>query len=121
VYLVLCEKWNMPIFTNIARSEARHMAAIGGLAQRYGLNDPMFDSTPGVFSNDKFNRLYEQLVDAGSASAADAYEVGVQIEEMDIADLRAALKTTTHGDAQRVYQNLLRASQSHLRAFQSQE
>ena len=120
VYLALGEKWNVPVFANIARSESRHMAAIQGLVQRYDLKDPIADTTPGVFSSPKFARLYDELVAAGSVSATEAYAVGVQIEELDIADLRDALKTTTHSDIQSVYQNLLRASQSHLRAFSSQ-
>jgi hypothetical protein len=120
VYLTLGQQWNVRVFANIARSESRHMAAIKGLIQRYGLQDPVVDDTPGVFTNPKLAQLYDNLVRAGSASAADAYRVGVKIEELDIADLQEGLTTVTHSDIQRVYQNLLRASQNHLRAFTSQ-
>ncbi|NQT13892.1 MAG: DUF2202 domain-containing protein [Planctomycetes bacterium] len=120
VYLTLGQQWNVPIFANIARSESRHMAAIKGLVQRYGLQDPVVDDTPGVFTNPKLAQLYDDLVRTGSASVADAYGVGVKIEELDIADLQEGLTTVTHSDIQRVYRNLLRGSQNHLRAFSAQ-
>jgi hypothetical protein len=120
VYLALGKQWNVPVFANISRSESRHMAAIKGLVKKYGLQDPVVDDTPGVFTNPKLAQLYSDLVRTGSASIADAYKVGVRIEELDIADLQEGLTTVTHSDVQRVYQNLLRASQNHLRAFTSQ-
>ena len=119
VYLALGNKWSVPIFSNIARSESRHMAAIEGLVKRHGLQDSVVDDTPGVFINPKFGRLYDDLVRAGSASAKDAYLVGVKIEELDIADLEEGLAAVTSSDVQRVYRNLLRASQNHLTAFRS--
>ena len=117
VYLALGQKWNTPVFPNIARSETRHMAAIKGLLDRYGLQDPVVVDTPGRFTNPKLAQLYDDLVQTGMASAADAYRVGVQIEELDIGDLKEGLAATTHSDIRMVYQNLLRASQNHLRAF----
>lgn len=117
VYLALGQKWNMPVFPNIAQSETRHMAAVKGLLDRYGLQDPVVVDTPGKFTNPKLSQLYDSLVQTGMASAADAYRVGVQIEELDIADLKEGIAATTHSDIQMVYQNLLRASQNHLRAF----
>lgn len=117
VYLVLGKTWNTPVFANIARSETRHMAAVKGLLDRYGLQDPVVVDTPGKFTNPKLAQLYDDLVKTGMASAADAYRVGVQIEELDIADLKEGLAATTHSDIQLVYQNLLRASQNHLGAF----
>lgn len=42
--------------------------------------------------------------------------VCVQIEELNIADLKEGLAGMTHNDIQTVYQNLLRVAQNHLRA-----
>jgi hypothetical protein len=117
VYLALGQKWNTPVFANIARSETRHMAAIKGLLDRYGLQDPVVEDAPGKFTNPKLAQIYEELVQTGMVSAADAYRVGVQIEELDIADLKEGLAATTHGDIRMVYQNLIQASQNHLQAF----
>ena len=47
-----------------------------------------------------------------------ALEVGRTVETTDIADLRAAAEGLTAPDVQRVYQQLLNASQHHLAAFE---
>jgi len=117
VYLALGAEWNLPVFANIAASEQQHMDSVGTLIQKYGLQDPVVDDTPGEFTNPAFSTLYDQLVDAGSRSVLDAYQVGAMIEEMDIVDLREALADTTHTDIQNVYENLMRGSRNHLRAF----
>jgi hypothetical protein len=117
VYLTLGEKWNVPVFRNIAQSEARHMSVMKMLIDRYGLQDPVTDDTVGSFTRPEFTELYRELVASGSGSLAAAYGVGVKIEEMDIKDLKEALATVQGTDVRRVYQNLLRASENHLRAF----
>ena len=54
---------------------------------------------------------------AGTRSLEDAYRVGVRIEELDIADLKAALAQVTNARIRQVYENLLQGSQNHLAAF----
>jgi len=96
------------------------MDTFKGLIKKYGQQDPVVDDTPGVFTNPKFSKLYSDLVRDGSVSLAAAYKVGVKIEELDIADLQEGMSKATHSDIQRVYKNLLRASQNHLKSFTSQ-
>lgn len=119
VYLALADQWRVPVFTNIAASESRHMDAVGSLIDKYGLDDPVTDDTPGTFTAPEFAELYGRLVEAGSASPLAAYKVGALIEEMDIADLRVALAETERSDITNVYENLMRGSRNHLRAFAS--
>lgn len=120
VYLTLGEIWNAPVFSNIAASEQRHMDAILGLADRYGLDDAKYADTVGRFENDDLQEMYDDLVSVGSDSIEAALEVGAIIEEVDIADLEEYLGQTTAEDITRVYENLLRGSRNHLRAFVSQ-
>jgi hypothetical protein len=120
VYQTLAERWNAPVFSNIAKSETRHMTVVGQLIRANGLKDPVTDDTVGAFTDPKFAQLYNELVEAGSRSLDDAYQVGVRIEEMDIRDLQDSLAQVSNSNVRRVYQNLLRASQNHLRAFSSQ-
>jgi hypothetical protein len=121
VYLTLGEKWNVPVFKNIAQAEARHMSVMKMLVDRYGLRDPVTDDTVGNFTSPEFARLYRELVASGSTSLAAAYKVGVQIEELDIKDLQESLAHVKSADVRRVYQNLLRASKNHLRAFSANQ
>lgn len=97
------------------------MAVVGELIQAGGLNDPITDDTVGTFTNPEFSKLYDELVDTGSRSLEDAYGVGVKIEEMDIEDLEESLSQVSNPHVRRVYQNLLRASRNHSRAFSAQQ
>jgi hypothetical protein len=63
--------------------------------------------------------LYEQLVVQGSESLAAALQVGAPIEDLDITDLAASLAQTDNPDIILVYENLMKGSRNHLRAFVS--
>jgi hypothetical protein len=117
VYLTLYNKWNVPVFENIARSEQSHMDAIKTLLDRYGLQDPAAGQDVGAFANETLQSLYDQLVVQGSQSLVDALRVGAAIEEIDILDLDEYLAQTDKADILRVYQNLAKGSRNHLRAF----
>ncbi len=120
VYLGLGDLWDLRIFDNIAASEQRHMDAILGLIETYGLEDPQTAEMIGVFANDDLQTLYDGLMTMGAESVEAALEVGATVEEVDIADLEEYLAGTMAGDITTVYGNLLRGSRNHLRAFVSQ-
>ncbi|MBC8472645.1 MAG: DUF2202 domain-containing protein [Planctomycetes bacterium] len=117
VYLTLYELWDAEIFANISESEQRHMDAIKNLITRYGLGDPVVDDAVGIFTNQDFETLYDELVADGSVSLEEALKVGVRIEELDIADLELVLQDTSMRTVKRVFQNLLNGSYNHLSAF----
>jgi hypothetical protein len=119
VYLTLYQQWGLPIFQNIAGSEATHMEALKNLIDRYGLEDPAMGQDIGVFVNPTLQGLYDQLVAEGSKSLGDALRVGAAIEEIDILDLEEAMAQTNKADIQLVYQNLMKGSRNHLRSFTS--
>jgi hypothetical protein len=120
VYDTLGDLWDAPIFSNIAASEQRHMGALLGLLDVYGLDDTQYADTIGIFENRELQVLYEDLVSMGSESIEAAFEVGAIIEEVDIIDLEEYLSDTAAEDITRVYGNLLRGSRNHLRSFVSQ-
>jgi hypothetical protein len=120
VYLTLYDTWKLPIFSNIARSEQRHMDAIKVLLDKYGLQDPIADDTVGVFFNPELQTLYFQLVQAGLVSLVEALWIGATIEDLDILDLKKYLSTTDNSDIKVLYQNLMKGSRNHLRSFVSQ-
>jgi len=117
VYTFLFEKWGAEEFKNIANSESRHMTRVEVLIDRYGLEDPVTTDVPGEFKNQDLQAVYDSMIAQGSRSLEEAYRVGVAIEELDIADLKAALAEATPRDVGRVFQNLLRGSERHLAAF----
>ncbi len=117
VYLTLGEQWDLQVFANISQSEQQHMDAIATLLERYDIEDPVGDNPVGVFTNPELQALYDQLIEQGSQSQADALLVGGAIEELDIQDLERAIADTDNADIQQVYNSLMSGSESHLRAF----
>ena len=117
VYQKLGDLYGEAIFANIAASEQRHMDAMKTLLDRYGLEDPVGENPAGVFLSAELQAMYDSLIARGEKSLADAYQVGVDIEELDIGDLEEAITATDNLDIQRVYGSLLAGSQNHLSAF----
>ncbi len=87
VYLAMDEAWDFRIFQNIARSEQTHMDAIRNLLTAYDVDDPTIGNNIGEFTNSDLQTLYDELVETGSQSLADALLIGGAIEEIDILDL----------------------------------
>ena len=117
VYLTMYKEWDHQIFPNIARSEQRHMDAVKTLLAKYGLSDPVIDDTIGVFSDPNIQNLYYELVQKGSISPIQALYVGAEIEDLDLFDLEEFIKAADNVDIQTVYQNLMKGSRNHMRAF----
>jgi hypothetical protein len=117
IYTVLYETWGANIFRNIAKSEATHTEAVRYLIKRYSLIDPIKDETVGVFSDDELSKLYAQLVRKGEESLESAFWVGALVEDMDIYDLNNFMTEVDNQDINIVYNNLMRGSTNHLRAF----
>jgi len=119
VYIVLYDQWQSRIFKNISLSEQTHMDAIKTLLDKYGIADPAAGKEIGEFTNPDLKDMYDELIEAGSVSLVDALEVGVEIEEADIADLNVGIASATRKDIITVYSNLLAGSLKHLDAFNS--
>ncbi len=117
VYLTLYETWGSQVFSNIARSEQSHIDAVKTLLDRYGIVDPAAGKDIAQFTDPNLQALYDELVELGQQSLADAFWVGALIEETDIQDLIEELETVEHSDIQRVYEQLKQGSENHLRAF----
>ncbi len=120
VYATLYDKWNSRIFSNIVKSEIKHMSAVEKLLNRYGVDAPLTLDTIGSFEDEKLQDLYDSLVEKGETSLTDAFEVGLEIEELDISDLTELLEEEIPSDFKTVYSNLLKGSYKHLNAFNRQ-
>lgn len=118
VYRVLYSTWNLRPFSNITGSEQMHMDAIILLLEKYELQDPVTIDTTGIFTNQDLQNLYNTLVERGEQSVTEALKVGAAIEEIDILDLQKELdENVDNEDITMVYENLMRGSRNHLRAF----
>lgn len=117
VYAYLFNKWGLRPFQNIAASESRHMDAMLNLLKKYNLEDPAANTGAGEFLNEELQALYNTLIAKGEKSLEEALRVGALIEETDIRDIKRELDLVNNEDIKMVYQNLMRGSENHLRAF----
>jgi len=116
VYAYLYDKYKLPVFKNITKSENAHMSAVLRLINGFLITDNSSDN-PGEYTNIHIAELYNQLIAMGNVSVVDALKVGVLIEQTDIADLQKEMLTVENTSVKTVYTNLLKGSEAHLKAF----
>ncbi len=120
VYAKLAKSYpSATVFARIVQAEQRHMNAVARQLSFHRVANPTAGKAAGDFENGELQRLYDTLTVRGAASLSGALQVGVTIEKADIADLQGYLRSVENGGVKRVFTNLLRGSQSHLRAFTS--
>lgn len=119
IYSKLYEQYGARVFGNILDSESTHQSRVLSLLEARGIKDPR-SAEIGAFTNNDLQSLYNQLLEKGMRSEADAYEVGVLIEERDIADITAQLALAKDDDVISTLEALRSGSENHLRAFNRQ-
>jgi len=117
VYLSMFDAWGLAVFENIAASEQTHTDSVKVMIEKYRLADPVVDDTVGVFVNQDLATLYATLIARGMQTSLEALHVGALIEEVDMVDLKRAIEETDNADIRQLYENLMRGSRNHLRAF----
>lgn len=115
-YLVLYSKYEHQVFNNISQSEQVHTDAIFRLLNYYDLQDPFIDII-GEFVNPSLDALFDELMILGDNNLDSALVVGALIEETDIEDIAVLMEASDVDNIILVYENLLRGSENHLRAF----
>ncbi len=115
VYSIFAQKYNIPIFRNISKSEIEHQKLVIQLMSKYEIEDPSFDEE-GKFHNKELQELYDQLTAQGN-TLIEALKIGAYIEELDIRDLKQLMQETDNEDILGTYEPLLWGSENHLRAF----
>jgi len=119
VYSILYQKWGSQIFSNISTAESNHLNAIILLLTNYGAVETSIGEA-GIFADSEVQKLYDELVAKAILSIGEAYKTGALIEEMDIKDLTESLSSTSNENVIMVFDNLLKGSSNHLRAFNRQ-
>lgn len=118
LYAVIAERYDgARPFSMITRSEQQHFDAIGTLLTRYGIADPSAGRAAGSYADATLQQLYDGWLATAKTSLRNAYQVGVELETRDVADLKEQIAAVSQADVDRVYENLLAASEHHLAAF----
>jgi len=106
------------VFQNIADAEEQHLSSVESVMELYNVDMTSLDAlAPGEFEDADLQALYDSLIESGSQSLEDALNVGVLVEETDIADLDTYLSDVTNPDIVGVYNMIEDGSYSHLDAF----
>ncbi|MGB3945629.1 MAG: DUF2202 domain-containing protein, partial [Candidatus Saccharimonadales bacterium] len=121
VYTAMYDKWGSRFFGNISNSEASHQDMVLSVMKSRNIDDPR-SKEQGVFANDDLQKWYDELIAKGNKSLGDAIQVGIEIEEKDIAGLKETIATLNERDTdlKEAYTLLLQASEHHLQAFTKQ-
>lgn len=119
VYDSMFVKWELNPFGNIRHSERMHMSRMKDVLDVYNVDDPVASTrdVPGQFQNKDMQKIYNDLVESGTRSLADALKAGALIEELDIADLDTRIAKTDKENILSAYRFLRMGSENHLRAF----
>ena len=117
VYLYLAANVTSSKFANIARAEQVHMDEVGAILKTYKFTNPTSGRARGVFVNKTLQSLYTNLTAKGSTDIWAAYQVGIDIENLDISDIQNDLKIVMPTDMKLMLNRLLNGSISHLAAF----
>lgn len=113
VYARFSERWQLPVFANIQRSEQRHMSALARFAA-FGTQESL---PQGRFADASLQALFDQLVQGGLDNSVAALKAGALIEEKDIADLDQKIAENPPDALRQTYERLRAASWQHLGAF----
>jgi hypothetical protein len=122
IYRTMADKWGLIVFTNIARSEDKHMLAVKHLLDKYEVADPVKDdeqtaTTGDDFTNDNLGDLFDEFKQRGMNSMMEALQVGGEIEEIDLRDLLFEIDQTDNDDIISTYEHLVCGAFIHLRAY----
>ena len=116
-YEFLDSEWGLIQFANIKISEQSHMDAIITLLER---SKTPFTILPyGEFEDDHLQDYYNQFVENGQLSQANALQIGATIEDLDIVDLQEFINDAESPSVIKVFESLKCGSGNHLRSFVS--
>ncbi len=116
-YEYLDSKWGLIQFVNIKISEQSHMDAIVTLLEKS--KTPYTILPYGEFDDDHLQDYYNQFVESGQLSQANALQIGATIEDLDIVDLQEFIDHVESASVIKVFESLQCGSGNHLRSFVS--
>jgi hypothetical protein len=112
--------YNIPVFANVAESEARHLAVMRDLLQRHAIADPTAGDAAGAFDDPGRQARYVELVGHAAGSATGAAESGVRLERSIIDNLARLQSMDLPRSADNVTANLLEGARKHLAAYEAE-
>jgi hypothetical protein len=104
----------LPLLLNISDSAKISMKIDDVILVRYTIPDPESQKA-GVFTNPSLQQMYNNDLNTGLSSAADALKMSAQAADMNAADLTAAIGRTDNNDLIYIYNQQLALARNDLR------
>lgn len=120
LYDAFADQTGSLVFDKISDSEQIHYDTLLLAAEKAGIELTGISTTAGVFTNTAIQSLYDSLYAQGSESLTAAIQVGIAVENTDIADLSSYSADSSLGIVGTIYSNLTSGSEHHLTAFTRQ-
>lgn len=117
LYDSFAEQTDSVIFDRISDAELRHMSTLLQIAEAADIDLSAISTEARVFTDEHIQELYDTLLAQGSVSFDAAIDVGIIVEETDIADLQEYISGDEIGLLGAVYDHLETGSEHHLAAF----
>ncbi|MFM8487148.1 MAG: DUF2202 domain-containing protein [Bacteroidota bacterium] len=111
---LLSERWGTQIFRNLYANGQENFEMTGCLIDKYRLQDPAF-ATPGVFSNEILQSMYNNLAGQGLNSHNDALRVSALAQEFVLYDLTNRGKQADNTDIRVVFGSMMLDTRNNLR------
>ena len=119
IYDLFATEYDSQVFDKISDAESNHLSAVENILVENGVDiSELTELDSGEYLDQNLQDMYNTLIEVGLVSYEDALNVGVSIEQADIADLEEYINMedvnlTVVG----VYQNLQNGNEHHLDAF----
>lgn len=119
LYTEFFNKWGLNVFDQVRESEAIHMLRIKELmgVKELPQGTGVAGDEKGLYDNKDIQALYDEYTVLGNISDVTSLETAALMEENDITNLRARIKSQTDDRTIKIFAQMERASQNHLRAF----
>ncbi len=111
---LLSERWGTQVFRNMYAVEQDNFDMLGCLIDKYRLHDPAF-ATPGVFSNEILQSMYNNLAGQGLNSHNEALRVSALVQEFGLYDLTNRGKLADNADIRVVFGSIMTDTRNNLR------
>jgi len=109
---------DIPLLQSISDSAKTSMKVDDIILVRYNIPDPESQKA-GVFTNPSLQQMYNNDLNTGLSSAADALKMSARAADMNAADLTAAIGRTDNKDLIYIYNQQLAIARNDLRQLSS--
>ena len=118
LYTEFYTRWNLEVFNNVRESEFVHMQRVKEILDKFNIEDPVVNNgEKGKYSDKDVQKQYDEYTVKGCISDISALNTAALMEENDVIDLRERIQNQSDEYIIRVFTQMEKATENHLKAF----